>query len=238
MIKWRINDIDKLRKEFGDMPIEKALRSTINKMAAKAKTAVSKEIRKTYNIKARDLNAQMRIDKYKPSRHSAILIASGPRFSLMYFDPVETTIRGSDAILTKRSTGKNASYGLVSRKVRRGKKKRGVTVKVRKDRGRKRVVGKKGYGGFIAQGRRGGIGGGGARALFNKSAAKQGRGNVQIFMREGEDRLPIEKLTGPAVAQMLSKSKDAFFKSVSSESERIFANELDYFTRQSGVNGV
>ena len=233
MISVSLTGIDAARQALGPVVVNKAINSTLNKLAAKAKTEVSKAIRETYNIKARDLNAQLKINRARGAgSYEAELRATGPRFSLMYFDPQETVIRGGDAILTSRASGRNGSGGLISRKVTRGNRVRGVTVKVTNAGGRKLVKGPKGFGGFIAQGRRGQVGGGNARALFNRSERSQGRGNYQIFMREGKERLPIEKLTGPAVAQMLGKKASVIQDVINRDAARLFQHELDFFTRQ------
>jgi hypothetical protein len=228
-VSLSLTGIEAARQLFGPSVVHQALNSTLNKLAAQGKTAVSKEIRKTYNIKARDLNAQMTISKARPGAFESEIGATGPRISLMYFDPEQVTLSGGDAIITKRARGKSGGGGLYSRKVKRGGRVRGVTVKVRNDGGRKLVKGPKGYGGFIAQGRRGLLGGGNARALFNRSESRQGRGNFQIFMRQGADRFPIDKLTGPAVPQMLGKKAVVVQDFIKNESVRIFQHELDFF---------
>jgi hypothetical protein len=233
MISVNLTGIEAARQALGPVVVNKAINSTLNKLAAKAKTEVSKEIRKTYNIKARDLNAQLTVSRARGAGfYEATLSASGPRFSLMYFDPQEIAIRGGDAILTSRARGRDGSGGLVSRKVKRGSRVRGVTVKVKHAGGRKLVKGPKGYGGFLAQGRRGQLGGGAARALFNRSEAKQGRGNYQIFMRQGKERFPIDKLTGPAVAQMLGKKASVVQDVINRDAARLFQHEFDFFSRQ------
>jgi hypothetical protein len=232
VISLELTNIDEAKRLFGSDATDRALKSTLNKLAAQGKTAVSKEIRKTYNIKARDLNNAMKARRVKAGSHESYIIASGPRFSLIYFDAQETVIRGNDAILTKRARGKNGSGGLFSVKTRKGKRQRGVTVKVRHDSGRKRVLGQKGFGAFLAQGNRGKIGGGNARPLFNRSEEKQGRGNFQIFMRQDRERLPIDRLTGPAVAQMLGQKASVVQDFINKESSRIFSHELDFFAGQ------
>jgi hypothetical protein len=237
-VSLSLTGIEAARQLFGPSVVHQALNSTLNKLAAQGKTAVSKEIRKTYNIKARDLNAQMTISKARPGAFESEIGATGPRISLMYFDPEQVTLSGGDAIITKRARGKSGSGGLYSRKVKRGSRVRGVTVKVRNDRGRKLLRGENHFGGFIAQGRRGLLGGGNARALFNRSEGKQGRGNFQVFMRTEKDtwvkgtkgkRTPIEKVTGPAVPQMLGWKASVVQDFIKNESARIFQHELDFF---------
>lgn len=232
MFELSISGIKEARAAVGDLPVEKALRSTRNKLAAKAKTATSKEIRKTYNIKARDLSANMIVQRARGVSDPAYLIASGPRISLIYFDAQETRISGSDAIISKRAIGKTGTGGIVQRRVRAGKKQRGVTVKVRKDNGRKLVKGKHGHGGFIAAGRRGKVSSSSFGRLFNRSESKQGRGNIQLFERQKQTRLPLDKLTGPSVSQMLNGKLDVVTELVRTDADHIFNNELDHFAAQ------
>jgi hypothetical protein len=232
MYSLTIEGLKEARQLLGDLPVDKALRSTKNKLAAKAKTAVSKSIRQTYNISAKDLSVRMRVEKARLIRDPALLVIGGRRLSLILFGAEETVLRGSDAILSKRSTGKNATGGLVSRKVRSGRRRRGVTVRVRKDRGKKFVKGRHGYGGFIAQGRSGKLGGGFARRLFNAASGKVGRGNIQLFERKENGRLPIDKLTGPSPAQMANGKTGAVAKLVNAEAGRIFNNEMNFFVNR------
>ncbi len=230
MYEVTLEGIDEARKAFGNLPVDKALKSMRNKLAAKAKTAASRAIRQEYNIKARDLSANMEIRRAKSGNDPALLVAAGGPISLIYFDAQEIVIHGSDAIIRQRATGKNGSGGLVSRKTRAGKKARGVTVKVKKQR--KRVKGKYGHGGFIATGQRGRAPGRAFSGLFNVSQQKQGRGNIQLFERKKRDRLPIEKLTGPSIPGMLGKNLDAVTAVVKADASRIFNHELDFYISQ------
>jgi len=230
MISLSITNIDAARQTFGGDVVNKALQSTLNKLAAQGKTAVSKAIRETYNVKARDLHNAMTVYKTRPGSMESAIIASGPRLSLMYFDPEETVIRGNDAIITKRARGKNGTGGVFQVKVKKGRRVRGVTVKIRNDNGRVMLRGPQGYGGFIAQGRRGKMGGGNARELFNRDEARKGgRGNYQVFMREGKERLPVERKTSLSVAGMLGQRKTVVQDLINAESARIFQHELDFF---------
>lgn len=208
-LSLNVTGIEQARQLFGGKLVDQAVKSTLNKLAEQARTAVSKEIRKTYNIKARDLNAAMKVQRVRAGAQESHIIAAGPRFSLMYFDPQQTIIRGNSAIITRRAAG----GGLASRRTRAGNKQRGVTVKVKKSEGRKVVKGRNRFGAFMAQARRG----------------RETGGSMQIFVRDGRNRLPIDKLTGPAVAQMLGQKTNVVQEFINSESGRIFSHELDFF---------
>lgn len=211
MITIEITGVDAARQAFSSDTVDRATKSTLNKLAAQAKTAVSKKIRETYNIKARDLGAAMTVVNALSIDAGSQIIASGPRLPLIYFDAQETIISGSNAIISRRKSG-----GMASRSVRKGSKKRGVTVKVLNTGGKKFVKGPNNFGGFFAS-----VG-----------------GSHQIFMRSKQSRLPIEKLTGPAVAEMLGKNTDIVQQFVISESARIFSNELDFYASKAANRGL
>lgn len=217
MITIELTGAEAARQVFSGNIVDKALKSTLNKLAAQAKTAVSKKIRETYNIKARDLGTAMTVVNARSASDGAQLIASGPRLPLLYFDAQETIIQGNAAIINRRATGRNA-VGIASRRVRKGSKQRGVTVKVLNAGGRKAVKGPLGFGGFFAKG--------------------QSSGTHQIFMRARASRLPIDKLTGPAVPETLGKNVGVVQAFVNAESARIFSNELDFYTSQVASRGI
>ncbi len=211
MITIEITGVDAARHAFSSTTVDNAMRSTLNKLAAQAATVVSKKIRETYNIKARDLNTAIKVVKARSIEAGSQLIAAGPRLPLIYFDAQETIINGSTAIISRRKSG-----GLASRSVRKGNKKRGVTVKVLNAGGRKFVQGPNHFGGFFV-----GVG-----------------GSHQIFMRSRASQFPIEKRAGPAVAQMLGKHTDIVRQFVISESARIFSSELDFYASQAANRGL
>jgi transcriptional regulatory protein LevR len=64
-----------------------ANRSALNKVIAKAKTAASRAVREVYNIKARDLNKEIKIRRATNSNLRAILSLKTRRTSLTKFSP-------------------------------------------------------------------------------------------------------------------------------------------------------
>jgi len=96
MINIRLENYQALKVAFDPARVEKAHKSALKKTAAKAKTRVSQEIRKVYNIKARDINQASRImhlgdiielswtggtvglDKFSPTKRT-VRTARGPR---------------------------------------------------------------------------------------------------------------------------------------------------------------
>ena len=97
-----------------------------------------------------------------------------------------------------------------------GTKRKGASVIVKKSSGRKIIKGENKYGAFIATGK---------------------NGNTHVFMRETESRMPIRKLSGPSVAQMIgaaemTKEIDQFVKA---EMPKQIEHELDYFITKAGA---
>ena len=242
MIEFDITNIDELLKAYHPSTVDKALKSAINKTANKTATVVSKAVRAEYMIKASDVRANMTVLRTKfnsaQGQYERVLMYQGGRISLMYFNPIETRFSGrgsSHTIITKRMKD---GLGASRRKSRR-KDLRGVTVHVKRSKGRKLVKGDNEYGAFIAQGRRGGggiKGGGGGGfgrpdGLFNLSALKQGRGNVQLFMRETRSRLPISRRASLSVPQMVenTNSQQSIDRFVNSELPQQFAHAMDFY---------
>lgn len=227
-----LHDLEKLKERFDPKHIERALKIAGRKTAMKARTQVSKLVRKEFNVKARDIAAHSSIKRLKSGDSDIMLFYEGKRLSLMYFDAREVkNHRSGRAITTKRTKG-----GLVSTAAKRRSKKTGVTVKIRKAVGRENVSGLRRFGGksednyaFMAQGVRGNRGGGFARGLFNKSHAKQGRGNVQIFVRDGDGRTPLTRLTGPSIPQMVGGKEvlDNVLKFIGDEHPKEFNYALE-----------
>lgn len=235
MIEFEITNLDELRRRYDPKIIEKALNSAVKKTANKARTLISKAVRKGYNVKAADIAKALTEKRIRGPVTERILLYTGGRLSLMYFDPQEVRVtRDYGAITTKRGRD-----GLVSSRAKRTTKRhrelRGVTVMIKKGQ-RKKVKGPDGYGAFIAQGNRGKSGGGWGRKLFNKSASKEGRGNVQVFMRDSKDRMPLSRLTGPSIPGMISRgSIDEINAFVQEEMPKQFNHEMSFFLEKMGA---
>lgn len=126
-LKFDINNLSALRIEFKDAEgaVDKALRGAIKATSAKAATAISRDIRGIYDIKASDIKQRLSIRRYKRDASSA-LVYTGKRIPLADFKPKQKTVRTT----------------ATSKKGKRFKtKRRGVTVRTRKDIGRKLVYG-------------------------------------------------------------------------------------------------
>ena len=116
-VSLRYENLAELQRAFGNDPVRAAVQSAIGKTAKKARTLVSKEVRKTYNIKARDIAQVVSI---LPQASGRVLLWKGGRLPLDHFAP---------------------KFGVVTVDVNRGgrvhrAKRRQVSVRVRMDRGR------------------------------------------------------------------------------------------------------
>lgn len=118
MISIELQNIQALKQAFDPVRVDKAYSSALRKTGAKARTRVSQEVRKIYNVKARDIS------------QTAKLINRG--------DIIELSWTGRTLGLDKFSPTKR----IVRNKPSRGPSfRRGVAVKVKKTNKRKLVEG-------------------------------------------------------------------------------------------------
>ena len=233
-LKFRFEGLDELRGKYTPKIVDRAAEAALNRAARKAKTALSKKVRERYVVKARDIAANTSVSKQGKGADSArMILYSGRRISLMYFDAQEVRLSGSHAVTTKRYRD-----GLGAQRTRASKRKRelrGVSVRVLKSRGRLRVRGPYHFGAFMAQGRRGQAGGGFNREVFNVGKAKDGRGNVQVFTRtlrlNQGGRQKLQRLTGPAIPQMVGHKtvRQAFERTLERELHVEFQRAMNHF---------
>jgi len=133
MIRDEFKDLDELRKKHEPLIINKALNSAINKIKNKARTIISKGVRRIYNVKAAKLSQALNEIVRQPTKGAVkdvvaerVLSYTGGRISLINFGGKRVRVKGS--------------------------KRRGVSVLVKKSSGRKIVKGKAGRGAFIGVG--------------------------------------------------------------------------------------
>ena len=131
MIKVSFQNLEKVRRAYDPKVVEKATRSAIKKLSAKASTAVSKEVRRAYAIKAGDIRQVLRKKQIVRGGVAAgFLIYTSKRLSLRYFTPE----RNADGT----SSPKPRSRPKVTS--RRGTRY-GVRIRKRKDRSAKILPG-------------------------------------------------------------------------------------------------
>lgn len=194
MIEIKTTNIDQLKRNFDPKIVDRALHLSNRKTAQKARTQISKLVRDTYNIKAADIGKTVSIKRKSGKDTDIMLFYVGQRISLKYFDARQVRNIGGASVTTYR-----AKNGFASRRSTRKSKSTGVTVRIRKDKGRESVFALERFGG---------------RNERIKAFMAAGKGsNLQVFARDGVKRLPISKLTGPAVAQMV-RSEDVLKKTM------------------------
>lgn len=181
MLKLQIEGFEELKKTYNPNLLEKTMAVSMQKTMFKTRTFVSKSVRERYVVKAGDIKATVKFTR--PSRKPIIMQLAwrSKRTQLKDFKALPRTVRTA-----------------------RGKRK-GVTVRVRKDRGRKLIRG----------------------AFF-------GPGGRAAYMRKGSRRHPIEKRTGIGIAQMvrtryMEDKRDKFF---AVEMQKQFKTNFDYFLKK------
>jgi hypothetical protein len=146
-----------LRRKFDPEIVSRADRIAIGRTAKKIKTQISRDVRKVYNVKARDVASTVKVlNRSKGFLEQRILLYTGGHIPLAKFDAKPKAVR------SKRGP------------------RRGVTVRVRKDSGRKLVGKRSGFhgAGFMAKG--------------------------HVMARKTPDRTSHRILYGPAIPQMVA----------------------------------
>lgn len=144
MIQFDINDLDKLRERLDPKKVDKAMNWTLDAVTRKARTMVSREVRKTYDIKAGDISSQVQI-KRLDNNASRVLLYTGRRIPLERFKP---QIKNVSVMVTHPKTGTQFK-----------RKYQATSLKIRKDRGRRIAKGAFSHGGPVFRRAPGGRGG-------------------------------------------------------------------------------
>lgn len=119
MIRLELENYEDLRRQLGPAPVERALNIAIGRAARKTRTTVSQEVRKIYNVKARDVSRTVKLKRIRRGSNvaAALLEYTGPRLPL-------------------------DKFGLRQRYVKSARgRRRGISVKVKKTGPRKIVRG-------------------------------------------------------------------------------------------------
>lgn len=136
-LKYDIRELQQLRERLEDDQgaVEKALRWSVDATSKKAATFISRDLRSTYAIKAGDVKRRLKIERARRDATRALLY-TGRRLPLAQFAPKEKWVAASP----KRRVRSGPRKGRLLRR-------KGATVRVRKDRGRQLVPG-----GWLAKG--------------------------------------------------------------------------------------
>lgn len=184
MITFEVKGLKELREALDPEKYTKIATRTLNKLGAQVKTAISREVRSEYNIKAERFNSGLYVRRASWENMSFLLAFKGRFPGLQNFDARQT--------------------------------RKGVTVKVKKQNGRKVV--KKGFMANTPEG---------AQAIWKRTGdamRPMTKGRYQGKMRE-----PIERLYGPDIVAMVNQvGVNAAQKAIDENSEKIFAHELEW----------
>lgn len=123
-LQYNIANVDELRRRLDPDKVDKALRWAINAESKKAATAISKDIRSVYTIKAGDIKQRLKITRYKT--HGRTLLYTGGRLPLSQFKPKTKRVK------TKAKSRAGNTYKTT---------RHGVSLRIRKDKGRKLAPG-------------------------------------------------------------------------------------------------
>jgi len=141
-----------LRRRLDPKLLDRALNAAMQKTAMKVRTHISKDVRQKYNVKAGDIAKVVKITKVKSRDGGRLIAYTSGGVGLDKFSPLKKKVK--------------TARGL----------RRGVSVRIRKDRGRRLV----------------------------KGAFSADVHGTKIFRRQGDSRLPIDRLYGPAIPVMVS----------------------------------
>lgn len=128
-ITANLSEFDDIIKMFSQQTMGRIISRTLNTEGGRFQTSLAKSIRKTYYIKSRDIKEKIQIKKSSYSNLLYTLKVDGHKFNLSRFAPREKKIKVKS---------KNGRWGY---------SRTGVTVKVKRDGGRKLV-----HGGFMHSG--------------------------------------------------------------------------------------
>lgn len=130
--RHNINELQALKRRFDPKTVEKAFMQALDRTTQKAATHISKDVRGTYAVSAAEVKKRLKIQRARRDA-SRSLLYTGRRLPLDTFKPKERMVR------TTATSVRGKRF-----KTRR----RGATVRVRKDTGRQMVPG-----GWLAKGR-------------------------------------------------------------------------------------
>lgn len=128
-LQFDVGQLQQLKEQFDPKDVEKALRWSVNATARKAATLISKETRQRYDISAGEIRKRLQIKRIDRDAGRAVLY-TGRRLPLTQFKPRERWV----SVNPKRRVQSGPRKGSLARR-------RGVTVRVRKDSGRQLVKG-------------------------------------------------------------------------------------------------
>lgn len=188
-LQYDVRELQRLRQQFDPKDVTKALDWAVGATTRKAATLISRETRNRYDISAGEIRKRLRIVRLDRDADRAILY-TGRRLPLAQFKPRERWV----SVASKRRVQSGPRKGSLQRR-------RGVTVRVRKDSGRKLV-----QGGWLAK-----------NHIFRRSD------------KDDNQSTPTMRF-GPSIPEMVGNDQvmEAAQQMVRDDLPQGFSNRLDY----------
>ena len=200
----KIDGIKELMKTLDPNKVRLAANSALNKTATQAKNEASRQIRTEYNIKAGDVNKNMKLTtRARGNQMEAEISGTKRGMALSYFGAKQVGVVANKKGFryTRRATqGGKLIHG--------GQSVYGGAVSVEVRKGVRKVVG------------------GQPKPFITKFKS----GHVAVAQRTGKQRLPLRQLLGPGIALLFGSKKimSATKKLINGKFNTIFNHELDY----------
>lgn len=200
----QITGIKELMKTLDPNKVRLATNSALNKVASQAKTEASKQIRSEYNIKAGNVNKNMKLaTRARGNQMEAEITGTKRGMALSYFGAKQVggIANKKGFRYTRRATkGPLLKYG--------GQSLHGGAVSVEVRKGARKTVSTD-PSAFITRFR---------------------SGHFAVVQREGKGRLPIKQLMGPGVALLFGSKKimAATKKLINERFNSIFKHEIEW----------
>lgn len=121
--RYDIRFLQDLSSRFSSKTVDRALNTAVARTSRKTATLISRDVRKTYAIKAGDISKRLKIQRVRRDATRA-LIYTGRGLPLSKFSPRQKTVR----VTATSSRGKQFQT-----------RRRGATLRIRKDKGRQLV---------------------------------------------------------------------------------------------------
>lgn len=101
-----LKGVDEVLAKLNPAVYKKALNRTINNMGSRVTTQTVKSVRKTYNIKASELKKYMKIKRSRYSDMNYTMDIRSSRFNAMRFDPKRLKKKGHISVRIRKDNGR------------------------------------------------------------------------------------------------------------------------------------
>lgn len=103
----KLNGVDEVLKQLNPKAFKQALNRTVNDMGMKMKTQMTKGVRKTYNIQARDVKRYMKVKRSRYDDMRYQIEINSERRNVMRFGAKVLKKRGSVSVRIKKDKGRS-----------------------------------------------------------------------------------------------------------------------------------